>query len=230
MAFAGEVFPEWYWGPIFFAVVFWPVLAAVAFVADLTISRVVRRLTWSERGMLWGVVFVVGTLGILGGRALIDHARFEREAKAAVRHLDFTPYAASPLPATFREESVEAQERFGTPAIVSRYRATAGTYAFAYQQAPAEVSLQAGHCSLRHLAGTSSNFYDGPCRELRTPRGRAVFIGAGLENTTEGGQAFALLEGTLVRFEHVQVADRDVLAYFDSLRPVAPDDVDFKKG
>jgi hypothetical protein len=56
-----------------------------------------------------------------------------------------------------------------------------------------------------------------------------VFIG-GLENTTEGGQAFSMLDGTLVRFDHVQVADRDVLAYYDSLAPVAPDDLDFQRG
>jgi hypothetical protein len=64
---------------------------------------------------------------------------------------------------------------------------------------------------------------------LRTPHGRAVFIG-GPGHTTEGGQAFSLLDGTLVRLEHLHVADRDVLAYFDSLRPIAPDDIDFRKG
>ena len=82
---------------------------------------------------------------------------------------------------------------------------------------------------LRPLVGTATNFFDGPCRELRTPRGLAVFIGAS-ETVVDGGEAFALLDGTLVRLEHVRVADPDVLAYFDALRPVAPDELDFKRG
>jgi hypothetical protein len=33
----------------------------------------------------------------------------------------------------------------------------------------------------------------------------------------------------VIRFEHVQVPERDVLAYLDSLRPIAPGDIDFKR-
>ena len=79
------------------------------------------------------------------------------------------------------------------------------------------------------LAGTGTNFFDGPCRALRSPKGIPVFIGAS-ETIVDGGDAFALLDGTLVRLEVTQVADRDVLAYFDSLQPVDKDDLDFKRG
>ena len=229
MAFAGEVFPEWYWGPIFFMVVFGLPLSAAALAVDFAVRRWVRRLAWPERAALWAGVMVGGSLAILGARALIDHVRFERDAKAAAHELDFAPYRAETLPAGFDEEMVRADDFFGGPVLVSRYAVGSGPYAFAYQQRPHEVLLRDGHCSLRGLAGTGTSFYDGPCRELRTPHGRAVFIG-GLGNTTEGGQAFSLLDGTLVRLEHLQVADRDVLAYFDSLRPIAPDDIDFRKG
>ena len=229
MAFAGEVFPEWYWGPIFFYFVFGLPLAALAPAVDFAVRRWLRRLSWPQRAGLWVGVVAAGSLAILGGRALIDHVRFERDAKAAARKLDFTPYAAEKLPAGFSEEMVRADDLFGAPMLVSRYAVGPARYAFAYQQRPGEVSLRNGHCVLSQLVGTGSNFYDGPCRELRTPRGRAVFIG-GFGLTTDGGEAFALLDGTLVRFEHVQVADRDVLAYFDALRPVAPDDLDFKRG
>jgi hypothetical protein len=210
-------------------VLFGPVLAVVALVADLAISRLVRRISWSERAFLWGGVFVAGTLAILGGRGLIDHVRFERDAKAAAQKLDFAPYAAEKLPGGFDEEMVRADDFFGGPVLVSRYAVGSAPYAFAFQQRPREVSLQDGHCSLHRLAGTGTNFFEGPCRALRTPAGRAVFIGAA-PNTTEGGEAFALLDGTLVRLQFTQVADRDVLAYFDALRPVAPDEIDFKKG
>ena len=142
---------------------------------------------------------VAGTLLILGGRAV-------------------------------REQLVRADVHFGAPLIVSRYAVGSAPYAFAYQQRrPAELSLQDGRCSVHRLVGTGTNFYDGPCRALRTPGGRTVFIGA-LDSSTEAGQAFAVLDGTLVRLEHTQVADRDVVAYFDSLRPVAPGDLDFRKG
>ena len=229
MAFAGEVFPEWYWGPIFFYIVFGLPLSAAALAVDFAVRRWVRRLSWPQRAGLWVGVVAAGSLAILAGRALTDHVRFERDAKAAARQLDFTPYAAETLPPGFDEELLRADDFFGGPVLVSRYAVGSAPYAFAYQQRPGEVSLQNGHCSLRGLVGTGTNFYDGQCRELRTPRGRAVFIGS-LGLTTEAGQSFSLLDGTLVRLEHTQVADGDVLAYFDALQPVAPDDLDFKQG
>ena len=227
--FAGPVFTEWYWGPLLFYIVFGLPLSAAALAVDLAVRRWVRRLSWPQRAGLWVGVVAAGSLAILGGRALMDHVRFESDAKAAVRNLDFTPYGAKPLPAGFSEQVVDVNDYLGTPVLFTHYRVGPGAlYADAFQQAAREVSLQAGHCSLRGLGGASSNFYEGPCRELRTPHGRTVFI-AGLGNTTEGGQAFALLDGTLVRLASVQVADRDVLAYFDSLRPIAPGDIDFKQ-
>jgi hypothetical protein len=80
---------------------------------------------------------------------------------------------------------------------------------------------------LHRLAATSSNFFEGECREVRTPGGRTVYVGAS-RRLARGGSAFALLDGTLVRFENVGVPERDVLAYFDALEPIAADDIDFK--
>jgi len=42
-----------------------------------------------------------------------------------------------------------------------------------------------------------------------------------------GRDAFAVLEGTLVRLSGSGVAERDVLAWFDALRPVEPGGIDF---
>jgi hypothetical protein len=227
--FAGPVFPEWYWGPIFFAILFGPVLLAAAFGADLLVRRRVR-LEWSQRVGLWVGVIAGGTLLILGGRALIDDVRFDREASAAARSFDFTPYAPDPLPRPFTEERVVADDNWTGPALISRYGAGPGAYATAFQQRPVgELSLQNRHCSVTKLAGTGTNFFDGPCREVRTPKGIPVFIGVS-ETIVDGGDAFALLGGTLLRFEVTQVADRDVLAYVDSLQPVDKEDIDFKRG
>ena len=229
MAFAGEVFPEWYWGPIFFYFVFGLPLAAAAFAVDFAVRRWVRRLSWPQRAGLWGGVFVAGTLAILGGRAVKDHIRFERDAKAAAQNLDFAPYRAESLPDPFREELVRADDFFGGPVLVSRYDVGPGAPAFAYQQRPGEVSLQDRRCALHDLAGTGTNFFEGACRELRTQRRRTVYLGTA-EPPLVGDEAFALLDGTLVRLQHDRLADRDVLAYFDALRPVAPGDLEFKEG
>jgi hypothetical protein len=230
MAFAGAVFTEWYWGPLLFALLYGPVFAGVALVADLVISRWVRRLSWSERAALWGGVFVAGTLALVAGRAVTDHIRFERDAKAAAQKLDFAPYTAERLPDAFHEELVRVDRFVAGPVLIARYDTGPGAPAFAYQQRPpAELSLRDGFCTLHPLAGSSTNFFRGPCRELRTPRRLAVYLGTA-EPPLVGGEAFALLDGTLVRLQHDQLADRDVLAYFDALRPVAPDDLDFEQG
>ena len=229
MAFAGEVFPEWYWGPIIFSIVFGLPLSVAALAVDFAVRRWLRPLSWPQRAGLWVGVVAVGSLAILGGRGLTDSLRFERDAKAAAKKLDFTPYAAETLPDAFVEEMARADDFFGGPVVVSRYAVGSGSGAFAFQQRAPELSLQEGRCSLRGLAGTGTNFYDGPCRAVPTPSGRVVFIGA-LNSSTEGGDAFALLDGTLVRLQYTQVADRDLAAYFDALRPVAPEDLDFKRG
>jgi hypothetical protein len=225
--FAGPVFPEWYWGPIFFALLFGPVLLAVAFVVDLMVRR---RLSARRRAAVAVGVVVAGTLLIFGGRALIEDVRFDHEATAAARSFDFTPYQPDPLPRPFREELVTADDNWGGPVLISRYGAGAGAYATAFQQRPVgEVSLQDEHCSLTKLAGTGTNFFDGPCRALRSPGGIPVYVGPS-ETIVDGGDAFAVLGGTLVRLEVSQVAHRDVLAYFDALAPVAKDDLKFKRG
>ena len=190
--FAGPVFPEWYWGPIFFALVYGPGLLAVAFVVDL-VAR--RRLEGSRRAALAAGVVLGGTLLILGGQALIEDVRFEREATAVARGFDFTPYRPAPLPRPFTEERVTADDNWTGPALISHYGAGPGAYATAFQQRPiGEVSLQDGHCSLTKLAGSGTNFFDGPCRAL----GSGVFLGAS-ETIVDGNDAFALLDGTLVR-------------------------------
>ena len=125
---------------------------------------------------------------------------------------------------------MRADVHFGAPLIVSRYAVGSAPYAFAYQQRrPAELSLQEGRCSVHRLVGTGTN--STTARAARCARRAGARCSSGhLDSSTEAGQAFAVLDGTLVRLEHTQVADRDVVAYFDSLRPVAPGDLDFRKG
>jgi hypothetical protein len=226
--FAGPVFTEWYWGPIFFALLFGPVLLPLAFAVDWLVRRR-WRLTWPQRCAVAGGVVVSGALCIIGGNALVQDVRFDRDARAAARNLDFQPYQPSPLPRAFSTEAVQARDEYGPPVLVGQYGAGRRAYALAYQQRPTVVSLLDGRCSLRQLAGTGTNFFDGPCRQVRTPGGREVFVGSS-RHVVGLSEAFALLGGTLVRVQHTELADRDVLAFYDSLEPVAADELAFKRG
>ena len=102
---------------------------------------------------------------------------------------------------------MDANDYLGpTPVIFTHYRIGPGAL---YAGTPSsrrarQVSLQDGHCSLRGpRRDSSTNFYEGQCRELRTRHGRRVFIG-GLPAHDRGRPGVALLDGTLVRLEHVQ--------------------------
>ena len=227
--FAGPVFVEWYWGPIFFLLLFGPPLAVAAFLVDLAVNRWVRRLRGLQRAGLWAGVIVGGALAIVGGREALDHLRFERESKAAARDLDFTPLAPRELPAAFDAGLVRADDEPDRPVLITFYDVAPAGYAHGYQQRAALVELAPGRCSLTRLAGTGTNFFDGPCEERRTRAGRRVFVGAS-RTITRGRDAFAVLDGTLVRLQSSGVAERDVLTWFDALRPIRPGEIDFKRG
>jgi hypothetical protein len=47
MVFAGPVFPEWYWGPIFFLIFFSPVILAVAVVVNWRVRRLPAVRAWA---------------------------------------------------------------------------------------------------------------------------------------------------------------------------------------
>jgi hypothetical protein len=220
--FAGPIFPEWFDG-VFFALVFAPIPLATAIVADLALRRRLHGVT--RAAVAAGIVVGVTLLGF-SGRALIKDIRFERHASAVADRFTFIPYQPDPLPAPFVAQGVNADDEFGGPALVSRYVAGAGAFATAYQQQPgAEVLLQHGHCSLRGLVGPGGSDLEGPCRLLRSANGIPVFIGV---SESINHNVYAVLDGTLIRlFVSQEVGDRDLLAYFDSLRPVAKEAIEF---
>jgi len=133
----------------------------------------------------------------------------------------FTAYQPDRLPVPFVAQGVRADDEFGGPALVSDY----GALGRAYQQPAAQLSLQNGHCSVGGLAGPGGSTFEGPCRRLRSAAGIPVFAGVSISVYSN---AFAVLDGTLVHLRVAQqVSDRALLAYFDSLRPVARDAIEF---
>jgi len=221
--FAGPVFTEWYWSVIFVVVACGPPLAIVAFAVDFA----VRRLISVPQRLALAATVVVGGLGLIfGGFARRADRHFERENQVAVQSFDFTPYQAGELPEPFDERHVHALGG-NLRVLVSGYD-TGLRQVSAYQQRPdAGVRLTNGACDVPDLRGNPTHDFHNPCREQRTPSGRAVFFGL----TEHGGMAFALLDGTLVRLEQIDMLpERDVLAYFDALQPVAADQLEFKRG
>jgi hypothetical protein len=224
--FAGPVFTEWYWSVIFVVVACGPPLAFVAFVVDFAVRRLVRPLGLPQRLALAAAV-VVGGLGLIfGGFARRADRQFERENRVAVRSFDFTPYQAGELPEPFDQRYVHALGGY-LRVLVSGYDTELRQVSAYQQRADAGVRLTDGACDLPGLKGNPTHDFHNPCRERRTPSGRAVFFGL----TEHGGIAFALFDGTLVRLEQIDMLpERDVLAYFDALRPVEPVELEFKRG
>jgi hypothetical protein len=223
--FAGPIFTGWYWDPIFFAIVFGPFLVGTAFVVDHFVGR---RLAVVRRAALALGVVAGGTLLILGAIDGWRDARFERDAKAVASGIDFTTYEPSQLPQAFSEVRVTADD-YGGPALISTYAIAPGGYADAIQQPPGgAVSLEPSHCQVEAKAtpGTRVSF-NSPCRMLRSQHGVSVYI---TNPGVSGIHAFAMLGQTLVRLQYDRAADADVVAYFDSLRPVDIDDVEFRRG
>jgi hypothetical protein len=109
------------------------------------------------------------------------------------------------------------------PRLERHYLSGAGA-ATAYEQRPVgRIVAENGRCVLGQIS-PKPRF---ACRERRTPGGRSVFFYA-LPSQLPRRLAFAVVDGTLVRLSFERLPEADVLAYFDSLRPVDKEDIEFK--
>jgi hypothetical protein len=211
MVIAGPVFPEWYWGPIFFLVFFGPLVAGLT----TAIYLVVRR-----RGRSGPVVavacFVVSAVAVLLGGAIWRSAKFELEARADSRGLDFVTL----LPRGYHAQSLR-------PIVADHVRALWATYdgplyVEEEQAGPVDASDPAG-CRIM-IAGPLATHPAllGPCRRARTPRGGEVL----LDEDVRESAVYAVRQGTLIKVRGPQAA---ALALIDALEPVAPEDIDFTR-
>jgi hypothetical protein len=223
-AAGGLFFNEWYWEPIFRALYALPVLVIVAFVTDFAVRRWARRLAWPLRGGLAAGIVFGGTALILVGGLVIESGRYARESRAIARTIQFTTYEPRSLPPRFVLESSAAGAGRDSPAIYAFYLMTGNGFASGHasviqERPPGESNRYSGRCLLEGASGT--------CREVRSPKGIRVMLATDVARSLEGS---ALLGGTLVSVSGSEITEDELLAYFDALRPVAPDEIEFKRG
>jgi hypothetical protein len=207
---------EWYWDPIFHAIVWVPVVTGVALVVDLLVRFGLRpaRLPF---GVITGVAWVAAVVLILGSGLYAAYERPADESRAVARTLGFTAYEPSPLPRPFVLEHARAGVGANdTPALYTNYDAGEGFANMTQERRPGPGGqASAGRCLIPEVK----------CREVRTPKGIPVL----LERGVNGFNASAVLGDTLVSVLAVDVDRAAVLAYFDSLRPVDPTEIEYSR-
>jgi len=222
--FAGPIVIEWYWILILVLVVVVPPLVLVGGVSEL-ILRAPRRsgpLTWATRRRMWAGV-VVGWLQLaLVFDVVIPKLRDGGEARATARALDFAPHEPRPLSAAFTVTAVNAT--LDPPRLTSYYLMGSSAVTASQQRPVGRVVAEDGRCALTQLGPKAF-----PCREQRTPAGVSVFFDES-RRQVRSRMAFAVLDGTLVRVTFEPLSEDTVLAFFDSLRPVAKDDIELTQG
>ncbi len=223
--FAGPIVIEWYYLPIFVLLGVVAPVVLVGLVSEL-ILRAPRRsepLTWAKRRRTWAGVAVGWLLLALVFDGVIPKLREGGEARATKRALDFTPHEPQPLPATFSVTAVNAT--LGPPRLVSYYLIGSSALTDSQQRPVGRVVAEDGKCALTQLGPKPFR-----CRERRTPAGIRVFFAESRRSQVGRRMAFAVLDGTLVRVTFEPLPEDSVLAYFDSLRPVDKDDIEFTRG
>ena len=219
-AAGGLFFNEWYWEPIFRALYALPVLVVVAFVTDFAVRRWARRLAWPLRGGLAAGIVLGGTALILVGGLVIESGRYARESRAIARTIQFTTYEPRSLPPRFVLERSTAAAGRDSPEIHVLYFMTGDGWADVIQELPpGESNRDSERCLLEGASGA--------CREVRSPKGIRVMLSTDVARSLQGS---ALLGGTFVSLSGFDITEAEVLAYFDALRPVAPDEIEFKRG
>jgi hypothetical protein len=211
---AGPVFTEWYWTPIFLAIVYGPPILAVAGGLYLALRR-----TRLRRVARAAVALVLAPALVIGGVAVWATAKHRRTEAADARAVRFATFAAPDLHQTradvfpdYGSELHLRYERGGGELLVS-------------QVAAEDDDLTPPRCDFHD--GTPFVAWEGPCRSARTPRGRVV---TAVEMQTGVPSVVEVRDGTLiVAGAYVPAGEADLLALADALRPVDVEDIGWER-
>ena len=211
---AGPVFTEWYWTPIFLAIVYGPPILAVGGGLYLVLRRTrLRRLARAA------IAVVLAPALVLGGVAVWATVKHRRTEAADARTVTFTTFTAPGMHQTradvFPSSGSELHlqyERGGGDLLVS-------------QVAAEDDDLTPPQCDFHD--GTPYHAWRGACRSARTPRGRAVAM---VEMQTGVPSMVDVRDGTLiVAGAYAPAGEADLLALADGLRPVAVEDIHWER-
>jgi len=216
LAQGGWFFNEWYWEPIFRTLKVLPFLGIVALVTAIVARGWIPSLghrVWVAMGIIVSGTALTLGLGLYGA-----YERPVHQSRTVARTLGFTAYAPRPLPPPFVLESARPASGPGTQVIRTSYDAGDGS-AFSTQARRRGTGGEfAGRCRLPGVR----------CREVLSPKGIRVLMGE--TRDARSVYADAVLGETLVTVEAVAVGEPAVLAYFDALRPIDPDELESKRG
>jgi len=212
------LFNEWYWDPIFHAIVWTSVVTGVALLLDLLVRFGLRLRPWPPFGVIPVVVWVVGGALILGDGLHSEYERPARESRAVARTLSFTAYEPRPLPRPFVLTHARAGVGFDSPIVSTSYDTGDGSAHVTQERRPGPGGrTTGGRCLLP----------DVPCREVRTPKGIRVLLAP--TAFADSVNATAVLGGTLVSVTALELDEAAVLAYIDSLQAVDPTEIEFSR-
>ncbi len=211
---AGPVFTEWYWTPIFLAIVYGPPILAVGGGLYLALRR-----TRLQRLARAAIAVVLAPALVIGGVAVWATVKHRRTEAADARSVTFTAFTAPGLHQTRADVFPHGEwelnlhyERGGGDLLVS-------------QLAARDDDLTPPRCELH--SGTPFHAWYGPCRSARTPRGRVVAV---MEMQTGVPSMADVRAGTLiVAGAYTPAGEADLLALADALRPVAVEDIHWER-
>src|SRR5688572_2739768 len=151
---AGPVFTEWYWTPIFLAIVYGPPIAAVA--GGLYLAGRFTRLRRRTRA---AAALVLAPAIVLGGLAVVATVKHRRTEAADARAVTFTAFAAP----EFHQTRADVFPDYGAQLHLQYERG--GGELLVTQVAAEDDDLTPPGCFVHE--GTSTHSWEGPCRSVR---------------------------------------------------------------
>jgi len=211
MPIAGPVFTEWYWAPIFFAIVYGPPISVVAGLLYL-----LGRFTPWRRRVRAAAALVAAPVLVLGVVAVVATLKYRSAQAADARSVTFVAFAA---PGFHQTRSSVYAGLF--PKLGLEY-ARGGGHLLVTEVAADEDDVTPPSCHLHD--GTQFHSWEGPCRIARTPRGRLVTLADIAQPSL-----IEVRSGTVIVAGAYGTGEAELLDLADALEPVDLDDVHWER-
>ncbi|MGH2750607.1 MAG: hypothetical protein ACRDK3_07005 [Actinomycetota bacterium] len=233
MTVAGPVFGEWYWGPVFFALVFGPLILLVAIILTGVFARRAKRHGRPlprTRILLLGLALTAAlSLLTVAGLWLKERTDENRRVAQQAAALTFQTYEPTRIFPGYEAERVRPIALSFGQWVDFRYR-RGNDYVFAFQSPLAsKIDISEAGCGI-HLAGLSSGETVGSCTTVIAEGGRQIHL-TELERSSLGRHvALVELGETSAYVVYSELDDEAAVDYLNALRPIAPEELDYFGG